>query len=232
MSIADADRLDWMSRYLAGRLSDADAEKFEAAWATNPQWTTDLENEARLRVGLADLRHNGTLDAAVRGHWWRNSLRVMTLAASVAAIAVAIAIGSWQFASQAPAVALARAPSRVIGDSIAIMRMRSAAPAAATILLPPEPRSIELRVLPGVRPGTSASDVYRLSIASGTAATEPASATLDGLQIASDGFIRAYVDSRGLVPGRYRLTLSVSGATETESFILDVQSAGSKPHVD
>ncbi|MDW8260492.1 MAG: hypothetical protein RML32_13725 [Gammaproteobacteria bacterium] len=219
--LTPAERFAQLSRYLDGRLDDAEAARFEQAWALNPGWTTDFELDARLHAGLNVLQAAGQLDAAVRGPWWAQSWRMIALAAGIAAIGVALWL--WQAAQQQVAgPLLTAAPGRPLGDSIAVMRLRQAALVEGVVELPAEAQSLELRVMPDA--GHAVSGVrYALEIAPLAPEGQPHSAAVDGLVLGADGFVRAYVDSKHLKPGRYRLLLRAAESDLADEFIVDVR---------
>jgi hypothetical protein len=226
----DADRFEQFSRYLSGKLNDSEAARFESDWADNPCWTTELELDARMHVGLGDLKNSRQLAAAMRGPWWVQSIRViLAMAASVAVVSIAVWI--WYAAGQSAATLLARAPTLAVGDSVAVMRLRSAAPTSALIELPSERRSIELRVMPDAV-HISASDRYELSLAPAVNGGTRSLAALDNLPIGKDGFVRVYVDSANLSPGRYRILLQRSGAPDADEFLIEVSAPALDQHAD
>jgi hypothetical protein len=230
MTVADADgdpdRDALMARYLAGRLSDDEAERFESWWAQHPEVTRDLEATARLASGLRDLRHRGELTTAVRGAWWARPLAMLSIAAGVAAVAAGAV--AWLLTVRTPEIplggAIASLPRHAaahlpVGDTVSLLRLRTAARADAVLDLPAEPRAIALRVLPEQ---PSASGRYRIELARVDA--RDAGVAVD-LRAGDDGFVDVYVDSRALSPGRYRLAIAPEESVATASlFVLDVRS--------
>lgn len=229
VTLSDANRFERLSRYLSGQLNDADAAQFEGDWARNPQWTAELELDARLQVGLGELRRKGQLQAAMRGPWWAKSLRVLAMAASLAGIG--IALWTWQLAGHAGGLQLMPTPTLMLGDSVAVMRLRGASPVSGILELPAEPRSIELRVMPDVSQ-TQTADRYSMSLAATTAGATTVAATLKELAIGKDGFVRAYVDSRNLSAGRYHLTLRRENSQDADEFLILVTTPATMPHAD
>lgn len=217
MLSTDVERDDWIARYLAGKLSDADTARFEAYWAAHPEIIRDLEAGARLKAGLCDLRARGELGGAVRDRWWSRRLSLLAVAATVSAVAAGVV--AWRMATHAnlvpvaPTIAAlaphAASPLRK-GATYSLLRLRSSSLSDATIDLPAEPQAIELRVLPekaaadgryvvGIAPLDANDAVGRESV------TAPIAAD-------ADGFVTVYVDSRELAAGRYRLRVQPSGA--------------------
>lgn len=229
MTLSDADRFERLSRYLSGQLNDADATQFEGDWARNPRWTAELELDARLKVGLGELRRKGQLETAMRGSWWAKSLRVLALAAGVAGIG--IAMWTWQLAGLAGGLQLTPAQTLSPGDSVAVMRLRGASPVSGVLELPTQPRSIELRVMPDVSQAPPG-DTYSMSLAATTVGATPVASTLRKLVVGKDGFVRAYVDSRNLSAGRYRLTLRRENSQAADEFLILVTTPEALPHAD
>jgi hypothetical protein len=215
-----------MARYLAGRLSDAEAERFESWWAQHPELTRDLEATARLASGLRDLRQRGELTTAVRGAWWARPLALLSIAAGVAAVAAGAL--AWLLTVRTPEIPLGGVVASLprlaaghlpLGETVSLLRLRSSVRADAVLDLPTEPRAIALRVLPEQG---SASGRYRIELAR-VDGREAGVAT--DLRAADDGFVDVYVDSRALSPGRYRLAIAPEESVASASlFVVDVRS--------
>ncbi len=229
VSFEQTDRFERQTRYLSGELNDVEAEKFERDWARNPAWTQDMELDARLQGGLGELRRRGQLDAAMRGPWWTKSLRILALAATVAGLGFAVWI--WQSSTLAGTALLASTPTLRVGNSVAVMRMRSASQFSGVVDLPRDPQSIELRVLPDVV-GVAATDTYSMSLDPTAASGTAPHVTLDNLRIGADGFVRVYVDSGKIAPGQYRLSLRRAGARDADEFLILVSEPTAIPHAD
>ena len=229
MTLTDVDRLERLSRYLSGQLSDVDAAQFEGDWARSPGWTADLELDARLQAGLGELRRKGQLETAMHGPWWSKPLRVLALAASLAG--AGIMLWTWQLAGLTGGLQLTSAPTLDIGDTVAVMRLRGAATDSGVLELPTQPRSIELRVMPEVSqapPGGT----YSMSLAATKSDTTRPGATLKNLALGTDGFVHAYVDSSALAAGRYRLTLRRENSAAADEFLMLVTQSAPMPHAD
>jgi hypothetical protein len=229
MTRAEIEQHHWLERYLAGRLSAADTERFEAYWAAHPEIIDDLEHSARLAQGLRQLDAARQLDTLLRPAWWSGRMRLMALAASVACVALAGAIwrqlGAIDAAPRIASVAgalpgLAGVPLQPLGQ-VTLMRLRSATD--ATLVLPQQPAALLMRVMPDVGVVAATTDVAGAVVADEAAARfvvtiEPLASrdsrvsrdTLvleDALPLGADGFVAFYVDSRALLPGRYAVTL-------------------------
>jgi hypothetical protein len=227
MTVVEGERDALMARYLAGRLSDDEAERFEAWWAENPAVTRDLEVSARLRAGLADLRGRGELPTVVRGSWWSRPLALLSIAASVAAVAAGAV--AWMLTTREPVIPLGAAVASLprhsaatlaLGDTYSLLRLRSAS-ADAVVTLPAEPRALAFRLLPEQ---PSSDGRYRVEMVRDDERTAQGGGVLGDLPAATDGFVNVYVDSRALSPGRYRLTV-VPTAAAPSVFVVDVRPA-------
>lgn len=225
MIVADADRDALMARYLAGRLTDDEAERFETYWAQHPELTRELEATARLASGLRDLRRRGELATVVRGAWWARPLSLLSIAAGVAAVAAGAV--AWLLTVRAPEIPLGGAIASLpryaagqlpVGETYSLLRLRAATRADAVLELPVEPRAIALRVLPEQ---ASPDGRYRVELARDDARDAGVAADL---RAADDGFVDVYVDSRALSPGRYRLAVvPEESAASASVFVLDVR---------
>ena len=195
-----------LMRYLAGQLSDAEREAFEAHYVGHPQVLRELEVAAKLKLGLILLRDSGELVAPSRRHWQRGL-------AAAALLFVIVAVASW-FATRTPAPPLLAASISALGesrqtpllpaDTYTIERTRSRG-FDASVELPATSRTICLRVLPESLSATA----YRLqlnAIAADAAPREIASVRL--LRVDADGLVTVYASSERLQPGTYELILS------------------------
>jgi hypothetical protein len=227
MNVLEGERDALMARYLAGRLSDDEAERFEAWWAENPTATRDLEASARLRAGLADLRGRGELPTVVRGAWWSRPLALLSIAASVAAVAAGAV--AWMLGTREPVIPLGAAVASLprhsaatlmLGDTYSLLRLRSAS-ADAVVTLPAAPRALAFRVLPEQ---PSSDGRYRVEMLRDGETAARGAGVLGDLPAATDGFVDVYVDSRALSPGRYRLSVVPTGAAPSV-FVVDVRRA-------
>lgn len=223
------------NRYLAGQLSPAEEEAYEQYFVRNPDAVQELEATARMKVGLANLRETGQLDALLSAPAAPAFDRRKAMLALVASLAfVVIGVGIWRGLSVPDGAALMATAADLIdrssrplavGETYVLLRTR-ASDYDAIVELPVQPRAIELRVLPEAQ-----SPVYggALSRILPDGSVEQI-ARVKGLKAQSDGFVRIYVDSSKLEAGPHLLVLSaaIEGANEsvTSSFRLRVLSAG------
>lgn len=218
------------SRYLAGALSESEQESYEQHFIQNPDAVQELEATARAKVGLANLRDTGQLDALLRAQPVPNRRNaILALAASLAFVAIGVAVwrgvsvpdGATLMATAADLIDHSGRPL-VLGETHALLRTRASS-YDAIVELPVEPRAIELRVLP-----ESVAPVYSVALSrirpDGTIVQI---AIVSHLKSEADGFVRLYVDSSRLEPGPYLLVMSpaLDGADfSTSSFRLKVVS--------
>lgn len=201
------------NRYLAGQLSAAEEGAYERYFVRNPDAVREIEATARMKVGLANLRDTGQLDALLRAPAAPALDRRKALLALVASLAfVVIGVGVWRGVSVPDGEALVAAAADLIdrsgrplalGQTYALLRTRASS-YDAIVELPVEPRAIELRV----RPETVAS-LYSVALSRINAdGSVTQLAMVTELKTETDGFVRLYVDSSRLEPGPYLLVLS------------------------
>lgn len=231
-TLAPEEREVLLARYLAGALTDADAERFEAYWAEHPELTRDVEASARVKTGLADLHRRGELGKLVRGAWWSRGL-LLSIAAGVAALGIGLV--TWQAVTREARIPLGSVVAALpalgggglpVGATYSVLRLRAAAAVDATVRLTGAPAAIRIRALP-----EQASPVgrYRIELTNTrSTATRPAGVAED-LAPDEDGFVSVYADSRALAPGRYRLAVVPVGAAARTEFVVDVRAPAERP---
>jgi hypothetical protein len=241
MNRAEIEREDWVERYLAGRLSDAEVRRFEAYWVENPDLIRDIEAAARMKSGLALLRESGELAGLMRTSWWSGRMRLLVLAAC--AVLMVAGLATWRSAQSVPGVLLAASAAALPGldgaalprgGVVTVMRVRSATAVDALIERPALPRALELRVLPDAAPeaataGGAEAGLYELSLVEVDASgADLGRAVTSRAAVDAEGFVSVFVDSRTLHAARYRLRLvpldGAAGAAAT-GFLVDVRDA-------
>lgn len=222
---------DVIARYLSGRLSDSETARFEDWWARNPDAIQDIDRVARLQDGLHGLRERGELQPLLRRSWWTGTLRFMAMAASIAALGLALWL--WRAdAGMTPRIAalpvsfdeLAR---RAPTTAQYFMTLRSR-DNANTVVLPAIPAALHWRLLPDQ---TAVGGSYRITLAAANA--QDLNAVITTVAAAPDGFVDIYVDSRSLRVGRYWLGIEAAavapGSNPGSRFSLDVVAATPTP---
>jgi len=223
------------SRYLADQLTEAECAEYEAGFAQNPDTVAEIEATARLKIGLHRLRESGELGELIAAGNPSGPGRtfILALAASIAAVALGIAI--WLPRSGAPGAVPVLASAATAfkdrgGHSLAVVSttplFRTRAESYdAVIELPATRGAIKLRVLPSATPPAA---VYDASLSRMRADDSPERiVSVTNLKPSSDdGFIDLYADSALLAPGRYRLILTphAAGAAsgDSDAFVIKV----------
>ena len=213
-------------RYLADQLADGERSRYEALLASSPDAVRELEEVARLKVGLEKLRESGELSSLL-GERRRSIPRFATaLAAGIGALMIGAVV--WRspsdrgpaaaplFGSQASLVDKAGHPLP-IEVRIAVYRKRSGAP-DAVVEIPRSASGVELRVLPMSVDRTHA---YRVSLSrlqeNGAFAIPRA---VSDVRPAADGFLEVYAEAARLTPGRYKVVVA-DQATDPDSTAVD-----------
>jgi len=221
---------DFVARYLANQLSEAEQESFEAYYLEHPELLRELNRTAQFKSGLIDLQESGTLQKLIeeRPRWRRAG--TIAIAASLLVVVVA---GSVWFSSQHGSQPLLAASVKTltpllhsalpVASAFDIQRTRTSS-YDATITRPDSAAAIELRIKPEV-PAVPA--VYRVSVgvvAANDSVTELATAS--GLQTAKDGFVTVYLSAATLAPAVYQLKISgdanTNAANASSSFLVEL----------
>jgi hypothetical protein len=147
MDRAHIERNHIAARYLAGGLSDEEAQEFERAFLADPALAEDLELMAKFRAGLAELDRRGELVRDNKRRVLRTLVTPYGLAASLVA-AVALAASGYLYHENR----LVSRENQTLERDIAALRDN-----VATLSTPRLPASLEREIL------TSESDVASLS---------------------------------------------------------------------
>lgn len=225
------------NRYLAGQLSAAEQAEYEALLREHPEVLRELEAVARLKVGLAKLQEQGSLDALIdapasagRFGLLRHPGLVALAASLMLAVVGALLWNNTQ--SRAPALyasldELQAHGARALVAQFTLVRTR-AAQAGVQVAAPPAQQALALRILPDVPAGSSGYrvELYRAQ-GDGAAAGKPL-AISPASQPAADSFITLYANSELLGEGSYVLKVAPAGtpaagvAAEPEEFQIRV----------
>lgn len=226
MGQVDVEPRNLIASYLSGRLSDAEAERFEAYWSANPRLIHEIDEVARLQDGLQGLRERGELEPLLQRSWWRGTLRFMAMAASVAALALAAWL--WQSRSIEAPLRIAANPARLPAAAAVaagasaryFMTLRSATD-ATVVELPAQRVALHWRILPDTG---AAATRYAVTLQPRDAAAVESAVVQ--LAPADDGFLDLYVDSASLQPGRYLLRVQADGRSAGEFAFTVARDAG------
>ena len=219
------------SRYLANQLSERERAEYEARLTQSTSALAELEAVARLKVGLAKLAEEGelpALQARAAGASWP---RLLAVAAAIAAVFLGVL---WWHPRGSLSPPLLSVSASSIHDpaghtlplvATTLIFHRRADTADASIDLPGSPGILEWR---WASSGGAAHNRYDVVLTkTGEATGAERAEQLTGLDADENGVVKWYVDSAGLAPGLYKLTLSEHGAagqpTRTESFLIRVR---------
>jgi hypothetical protein len=198
-------QLQFPERYVAGQLTPAEVEEFEARMLEDPELQDHVEAARVLKLGLRTLSERGQFRPAVRSPrqqtWW-------LLAACLAVVSAGLYMAG---RGDAPVLAasLQELSSRVRGHPVAgeIMLVRTRGE-RVEIRLPAEPAAMRLRVV--VSPGKTGSRSATL-VCEGKRLT-----TVSGLETDAQSTLTLFLDGHSLPAGDCELLTDGSG--EQESF--------------
>ena len=213
-----------VERYLADQLSEEEAQAFEAYVEAHPEVTREIENISRMKAGLAALRQRGELEALLKKQ--RRAPVWAVLAASAAAVVLAIVIVPRYWSGSADRPLLAVTAEQLLGDNkqplpiagrFTIARARGMVD-VVTVTAPEQ--AVELRLETNAEAASQPYSVEMFRV-SGTALTP-----LGNLPEAisqSDGTVSIFVRGSALLPGNYLVRATPAGGSEVAEFALQVQ---------
>jgi hypothetical protein len=227
---------DFVARYLADQLSDAERERFEAYYLEHPEMLQELNRTAQFKSGLMDLQESGALEKILKQRpWWQRTSRLAVAAAIMFAIIGAGIWFNWQRASQPILASSVTAlthrfqPTLPIAGSFNIQRTRTSS-YDARINLPKRAAAIELRVKPEVSAIPARYQVNLARVSADNSLTKIAEISALGSGI--DGFVAIYLNAAGLSPAVYEIRLIGdidTNATKVESsFLVEVLAASDR----
>lgn len=206
-----------VARYLADELADTEREAFESYFLAHPEIMRELEAAARFKVGLAQLRDAGALQAVMEGKRWFARPRVWAAAAAAAVLMAAVLFT----ATQPPAQPLlAHSASTFVdrfgtplsvAETYTILSKRGSV--EIDVELPRDAHSIELQVLPELDPPAARYRIRLSAVSAAGVSTEIA--TLSGLVANNEGFIPVFLNAQAVQPGRYALVLSADEGADS-----------------
>lgn len=192
-----------IDRYVAGRLSEPDAEEFEAYCLANPEFARQVEAEQLMKAGIAHVARTTpqAFAAPARDTSWRWRL---ALAASVV-IALGIGLFSWapNAVMRVPVLAAAG-----IDTGAPVLRLAMVRGAGSTPALGAVPTRVEIAGLfdPGVD--------YTVSLLPLEEPPAAAIATLEHHRATSGVSMQVTVDGARLEPGVYTLRIRRSDSAD------------------
>lgn len=216
-----------IERYLADQLTDEEAQAFEAYVEAHPEVTRDIENVSRMKTGLASLRQRGELAPLLQAERKRKPLWYV-LAASAAAVLIAILVVPRYLDEGSNAPVLAAAAQQLLGDDeqplpisarLPVGRSRGEAP--NVLANPVAEQAVELSLDVHADAPSVPYSVELLKI-SGNRLDSVGSIT--GALSQADGTVSIFVRGSALAAGNYVIRASTAGSSEPQEFTLRVDS--------
>lgn len=205
-----------VERYLASQLTEEEAESFEAYVEAHPEVTREIELAARMKSGLATLRHRGDLPQLTTTPARRRFGALALISASAAAVAVAVVLLIQQGGTiDADFLLASNVQNRPVFASIALTRTRGESedslprPAADTVT--------ELVVVPDP---AIPSPVYSVELI--RIGTPTPIASLPLVSASADGKLHLFVQAEALEPGSYLVRITGKDDAPAE-FLLRVK---------
>ena len=205
-----------IERYLAGQLSDAEADAFERTLEAHPELARDVERIARMKTGFAVLERRGELAKLLAQPVTPPNRRPVWVAAAAAVVLTLGFLVFRQADAPAPATLLAasldalssRSDSPIpLRRSVALARARGMGADAELTASVTAPGAAELELSTGAEAGTHYA-VELLAVDS----TPRVVAKLPDAATDSAGALRLFVSLHGVPPGNYLLRLTPADA--------------------
>jgi len=220
------DRDQVVARYLAGSLSEVEAAVFDEYARMHPEIYREIDSTLCLKEGLQGLRERGELETLIRERHWHRGWRY---AAVAAAVLVALTVWNWQHESGSGGLILARTPTEFsssggrplpIAGEVLLVRTRGSL-GVVEIVRSAEKTAIAVKILPS---SLTSSSRFRVTIGRVDSGGGPIQ-EVQGIEAGPDRLVTVYLDSSGLQPGRYALSV-LDGNTpgnELDRFVLLVK---------
>jgi anti-sigma factor RsiW len=206
-----------IERYLAGQLSDAEADAFERALEAHPELAGDVERIARMKTGFEVLERRGEL-ARLLARPVAPPKRRMAWVAAAAAVVLALGILVFrQSDAPAPATLLAVSLDALsstsespipLRASVALARARGVGADAELTSSGKSPGAAELELATGAETGTH----YAIELLAIDSAGARAVAKVPDAATDAAGAVHVFVSLDALPPGPYLLRLSPADA--------------------
>jgi hypothetical protein len=206
-----------VERYLAGQLSDAEADAFERDLEAHPELAREVEQVARMKTGFEVLARRGEL-AKLLAQPVAPSRRRPLWVASAAAVVLALGFVVFHHAeTPAPAALLAlslealssRSESPVpLRSSVALARARGMGADVELTSTGKAPGAAELELVTGGATGTH----YAIELIAVDSPGSPAVAKIPDAATDAAGAVHLFVSLNALPPGPYLLRLSPADA--------------------
>ena len=219
-----------IERYLAGQLSDAEADAFERDLEAHPELARDVEQIARMKTGLAVLARRGEL-AKLLAEPIAPPKRRMAWIATAAAVVLALGIVVFRQAEAPAPAALLAASLKALSShsdspiplraSVALARARGMGADAELTSTGKSPGAAELELATGGAAGTHYNvELFAVDSAGARPVAKLPDATTD-----ATGAVHLFVSLSALPPGPYLLRLSMAGADAPIEYSIAVRPA-------
>jgi hypothetical protein len=211
-----------MQDYIGGRLSDNEHRAFEDRLIRDPGLVREFEQSLRLSEGLHELRAQGYIGKLAsqnhRFQIWRPALA----AAAIAGLALFLWV---QHTSEPSPILTASLESRASGAAahFTFVAMRESSRPDLDL---PSSGVIEFRAAPAERITASRYQMTLVREAEGGSA-QPV-ATVAGLALGADGYVRGYADASRLAAGSYALRVEADASTPGSGaeFVFNLRARG------
>jgi len=219
-----------IERYLAGQLSDAEADAFERELEANPELAREVEQIARMKTGFAVLERRGELARLLAQPAAPARRRAVWVAA---AATVVLALGVVVFRTgdaPAPAALLAASLDKLsshsdspipLRASVALARARGMGADAELTASVTAPGAAELELSTGAPAGTH----YAIELLAVDSAGARAMAKVPDAATDAQGAVHLFVSLHGLPPGPYLLRLTPADAGPPIEYSIAVRPA-------
>jgi anti-sigma factor RsiW len=202
-----------IERYLAGQLSDAEADAFEHALETHPELAQDVERIARMKTGFEVLARRGELAKLLAQPVVPPNRRFAWMAVAAAAVLALGVVVFRQAEPPGPATLLAasldalssRSESPIpLRASVALARARGIGADAELASSGKTPGAAELELATGGAAGTP----YGVELLAVDSTGARAVSNLVGAKTDTSGAVHVFVSLQALAPGPYLLRLT------------------------
>jgi len=202
-----------VEKYLAGELSEADAEAFESLVASHPELAMQVEYVARMKTGLDVLRRRGELVRLLqeRPKAWHRSRWVAVSVAAAASVVLVVFLTlrlatpqASMIASTLEGLADSKGSTPRIVAAYLLTAERAAAPAAQINVLKGDGEAVELRF--DAAAGTD--DLFTVDVLRAEGDSLRSIALATKIPGSADGSVVVYVSARALDTGNYLFRLT------------------------
>jgi hypothetical protein len=219
-----------IERYLAGQLSDAEADAFERDLEAHPALAREVEQITRMKTGFAVLERRGELARLLAQPVAPPKRRTAWVAAAAAAVLAVGFLAFRQGEAPAPATLLAASLHALsahsdspipLRSSVALARARGMGADAELTSTGKAPGAAELELSTGAASGSH----YAVELLAVDSAGARPVATLPDAATDASGAVHLFVSLSALPPGPYLLRLSPADADAPIEYSIAVRPA-------